>query len=175
MHIACVQSIFKAKISRLAKNIFQNLDVVTHIRVKASFHWMWSRKSKQPQNTVLLGFPTLQTVHAKCVTLRTTQNNTGFTSPVIFAKKTQKKPPSVYLFLYPDSNVQQSNPQSSLINTLCKILPTFRHQTTSEAKLSLMLIYGCELLNLSGCMCFWLIVFIVKMYYVHRRKKPLLI
>lgn len=36
MHIARVQNIFKAKISRLAKNIFQNLDVVTHIRVKAS-------------------------------------------------------------------------------------------------------------------------------------------
>lgn len=174
MHIARVQSIFKAKISRLAKNIFQNLDVVTHIRVKASFHWMWSRKSKQPQNTVLLGFPTLQTVHAKCVTLRTTQNNTGFTSPVIFAKKNQKKTPSVYLFLYPDSNVQQSNPQSSLINTL-QNFTNIHNLWPSEAKLSLMLIYGCELLNLSGCMCFWLIVFIVKMYYVHRRKKPLLI
>lgn len=174
MHIARVQNIFKAKISRLAKNIFQNLDFVTHIRVKASFHWMWSRKSKQPQNTVLLGFPTLQTVHAKCVTLRTTQNNTGFTSPVIFAKKTPKKTLSIFV---PLSRLQCAavkptieSHQHSLQN-----FTNIHNLWPSEAKLSLMLIYGCELLNLSGCMRFWLIVFIVKMYYVLRRKKPLLI
>lgn len=80
MHIACVQNIFKAQISRLAKHIFQNLDVVTLVSQRpVSTECVIENKPKQQTNqnktnTVLLGFQHSETVHTKCVILRTTQN-----------------------------------------------------------------------------------------------------